>query len=99
MTTHLDDLGLRAVEGEGGGGDAKLAEVDAGEPRVGGAAGGGEVVDDEAVDEEGLPDDLDLRVQLLVEVLAEEQHVAEQEGVHVHLPGKKRFRRRRRKHW
>ena len=84
MTAHLDDFGLRAVEGEGGGGDAKLAEVDAGEPRGGRA---GDVVDDEAVDEEGLPDDLDLRVELFVEVLAEEEHVAEEEGVHVHLRG------------
>ena len=83
MTTHLDDLGLRAVEGEGGGGDPELAEVDAGEPRGGGRAG--DVVDDESVDEEGLPDDLDLRVELLVEILAEEEHVAEEEGVDVHL--------------
>ena len=57
--THLDYLGLGTVEGEGGGCDAELAEVDAGEPRGGRA---GDVVDDEAVDEEGLPDDLDLRV-------------------------------------
>ena len=77
------------VEGESGGGDAELAEVDAGEPGGGGRAG--DVVDDESVDEEGLPDDLDLRVELLVEVLAEEEHVAEEEGVHVHLPRKEGF--------
>ena len=70
------------MEGEGGGGDPELAEVDAGETRGGRAR---DVVDDEAVDEEGLPDDLDLRVELLVEILAEEEHVAEEEGVDVHL--------------
>ena len=43
------------MQGEGCGGDAELAEVDAGEPGVGGLAlaGGPHVVDDEPVDDEG----------------------------------------------
>ena len=57
--TYLDDLGLGAVECEGGGGDAELAEVDAGEP-AGGGRGAGDVVDDEAVDQVRLTDHLHL---------------------------------------
>jgi hypothetical protein len=77
------------VQRERAGRDPKLVEVDAGESRIG-PGFLADVADDEAVDEVRLADHLHFGVGRardgpLVQVLADQQHVAEEEGVNVHL--------------
>lgn len=77
------------MQRERAGRDPKLVEVDAGESRIG-PGFLADVADDEAVDEVRLADHLHFGVGRardgpLVQVLADQQHVAEEEGVNVHL--------------
>ncbi len=86
FSTHLDDFGLRTVQGKSVGDDTEFVEVDDGEGVVVGAV----VRDSQTINEKRLSDDLNaglVAVAAFRHAFGDEQHVAEEESAYVGLGG------------